>query len=184
MHFSFFFKVLLFEQNYAIHSYWVVQTYWAIQRKNIIGGKNKMPVLSAGSKWHDIFFALCIYIEGKRKTNLSINHRRAWCILLSAWHVEIRKTHLRNEILKSILSGYMMTCPAPVTSISYWWWNCVFVAFGPHKRMGHILTSKDSIFDFLKWQIFQRELIHGVLLWQPAHIAEGKAETTFPSKMG
>ena len=107
----------------------------------------------------DIFFALCIYIEGKRKTNLSINHRRAWCILLSAWHVEIRKTHLRNEILKSILSGCMMTCPAPVTSISYWWWNCVFVAFGPHKRMGHILTSKDSIFDFLKWQIFQRELI-------------------------
>ena len=104
----------------------------------------------------DIFFALCIYIEGKRKTNLSINHRRAWCILLSAWHVEIRKTHLRNEILKSILSGYMKTCPAPVTSISYWWWNCVFVAFGPHKRMGHILTSKDSISDFLKWQIFQR----------------------------
>ena len=104
----------------------------------------------------DIFFALCIYIEGKRKTNLSINHRRAWCILLSAWHVEIRKTHLRNEILKSKVSGYMMTCPAPVTSISYWWWNCVFVAFGPHKRMGHILTSKDSISDFLKWQIFQR----------------------------
>ena len=25
--------------------------------------------------------------------------------------------------------------------------------------MGNILTSKDSIFDFLKWQIFQRELI-------------------------
>ena len=98
----------------------------------------------------DIFFALCIYIEGKRKTNLSINHRRAWCILLSAWHVEIRKTHLRNEILKSILSGYMMTCPAPVTSISYWWWNCVFVAFGPHKRMGHIQTSKDSIFWLFK----------------------------------